>query len=139
MKVIPFNWEDLYFFFFSELLLLLSRFSRVRLCDPRDGSPPGSPVPEILQARTRVGCHLLFWASNCYSHTPSQSPWCTVKLVMDGSCFCSLWSQRSERTAVGSFWNRAVWLRLILDVNSAVVIYLPLKYLIQLGKERFES
>ena len=22
------------------------------LCDPRDGSPPGSPVPEILQART---------------------------------------------------------------------------------------
>ena len=38
------------------LLLLLSRFSRVRLwatlCDPRDGSPPGSPVPGILQART---------------------------------------------------------------------------------------
>ena len=29
------------------LLLLLSR-----LCDPRDGSPPGSPVPGILQART---------------------------------------------------------------------------------------
>ena len=22
------------------------------LCDPMDGSPPGSPVPEILQART---------------------------------------------------------------------------------------
>ena len=22
------------------------------LCDPRDGSPPGSPVPGILQART---------------------------------------------------------------------------------------
>ena len=36
----------------SDLLLLLSRFSRVRLCDPRDGSPPGSPVPGILQART---------------------------------------------------------------------------------------
>ena len=34
------------------LLLLLSRFSRVRLCDPVDGSPPGSPVPGILQART---------------------------------------------------------------------------------------
>ena len=25
--------------------LLLSHFSRVRLCDPIDGSPPGSPVP----------------------------------------------------------------------------------------------
>ena len=34
------------------LLLLLSRFSRVRLCDPKDDSPPGSAVPGILQART---------------------------------------------------------------------------------------
>ena len=35
------------------LLLLLSRFSRVRLCaTPRDGSPPGSSVPGIFQART---------------------------------------------------------------------------------------
>ena len=33
-------------------LLLLIRFSRVQLCDPIDGSPPGSPVPGILQART---------------------------------------------------------------------------------------
>ena len=33
------------------LLLLLSRFSPT-LCDPIDGSPPGSPVPGILQART---------------------------------------------------------------------------------------
>ena len=42
------------------LLLLISRFSHVRLCDPTDGgSPPGSPVPGILQARTRVGCHFL--------------------------------------------------------------------------------
>ena len=34
------------------LLLLLSRLSRVRLCDPIDGSPTGSSVPGILQART---------------------------------------------------------------------------------------
>ena len=36
------------------LLLLLSRFSHVllTLCDPIDGSPPGSPVHGILQART---------------------------------------------------------------------------------------
>ena len=35
-------------------LLLLRHFSRVRttLCDPIDGSPPGSLVPGILQART---------------------------------------------------------------------------------------
>ena len=37
----------------SQLLrLLLSHFSRVQLCNPIDGSPPGSPVPGILQART---------------------------------------------------------------------------------------
>ena len=30
------------------------------LCDPIDGSPPGSPVPGTLQARTLgVGCHFL--------------------------------------------------------------------------------
>jgi len=30
------------------------------LCDPIDGSPPGSPVPGILQGKnTGVGCHCL--------------------------------------------------------------------------------
>ena len=39
--------------FYKMLLLLLSRFSRVRLCaTPIDDSPPGSAVPGILQART---------------------------------------------------------------------------------------
>ena len=36
----------------SMLLLLLSCFSRVWLCDPIDGSPPDSTIPGILQART---------------------------------------------------------------------------------------
>ena len=37
----------------SLLLLLISSFSRVRLCaTPVDGSPPGSSIPGILQART---------------------------------------------------------------------------------------
>ena len=31
------------------------------LCDPRDGSPPGSPVPGILQART------LEWVAMAFS------------------------------------------------------------------------
>ena len=33
------------------------------LCDPIDGSPPGSPVPGILQART------LEWAAMSFSNT----------------------------------------------------------------------
>ena len=40
-------------------LLLLSRFSGVQLCDPIDGSPPGSPVPGILQAKTLEWVFLL--------------------------------------------------------------------------------
>ena len=45
------------------LLLLLSCFSRVRLCDLIDGSPPGSPVPGILQART------LEWVAISFSNS----------------------------------------------------------------------
>ena len=43
--------RDLSLLHSSTLLLLLSCFGRVRLCDPIDGSPPGSAVPGILQAR----------------------------------------------------------------------------------------
>ena len=41
---------------------MLSHFSRFQLCDPIDGSPPGSPVPGILQART------LEWAAISFSN-----------------------------------------------------------------------
>ena len=44
------------------MLLLLSRFSRVLLCSPIDGSPPGSPVPGILQARTLEWVAISFYA-----------------------------------------------------------------------------
>ena len=44
------------------LLLRLRRFSRVWLCDPIDGSPPGSPVPGILQAR------ILEWVAISFSN-----------------------------------------------------------------------
>ena len=40
--------------------------SRPTLCDPTDGSPPGSPVPGILQART------LEWAAISFSMRESE-------------------------------------------------------------------
>ena len=46
----------------TNLLLLLSRISRVRLCDPIDSSLPGSSVPGILQART------LEWVATSFSN-----------------------------------------------------------------------
>ena len=40
------------------------------LCDPKDGSPPGSPVPGILQART------LEWVVISFSnHESEKSKW----------------------------------------------------------------
>ena len=54
------------------LLLLLSHFHHVRLCDPIDGSPPGFSVHGILQAR------ILEWVAisfSCGAHKkPSNCP-----------------------------------------------------------------
>ena len=68
------------------LLLLLSCFSRVRLCDLIDSSPPGSPIPGILQARTLEWVAISF--SNAWkwkvkvksiSHVPHYAtPWTTA-------------------------------------------------------------
>jgi len=43
-----------------------SRQSCLTLCDPTDGSPPGSPVPGILQART------LEWVAISFSNHESE-------------------------------------------------------------------
>ena len=48
--------------YLNMLLLLLSRFSRVRLCNPMDSSPPGSSIPGILQAR------ILEWVAISFSN-----------------------------------------------------------------------
>ena len=49
------DYSSIIFNIFTRLrnqMLLLSHLSRVQLCDPIDGSPPGSSIPGILQART---------------------------------------------------------------------------------------
>ena len=49
-------------------LLLLSRFGRVWLCNPIDGSPPGFSVPAILQARILEWVAISFsnyWTTKC--------------------------------------------------------------------------
>ena len=43
------------------------------LCNPIDESPQGSPVPRILQARTRVGCHFLLQCMKVKSEVKSLS------------------------------------------------------------------
>ena len=60
--------------------------SCLTLCDPIDGSPPGSPIPGILQARTQVGCHFLLQCMKVRNES-EVAQWCpTFSDPMD----CSL-------------------------------------------------
>ena len=59
------------------LLLLLSCFSRVRLCNPIDSSPPGSSAPGILQARILEWVAISF--SNACMHAKSLQSCLTVR------------------------------------------------------------
>ena len=56
------------------------------LCDPIDSSPPGSPVPGILQARTRVGCHFLLQCTKVKSESEGAQSCPSLRDPMD----CSL-------------------------------------------------
>ena len=47
------------------------------LCDPIDGSPPGSPVPGILQSRT------LEWVAISFSNFTSSKSTDTVSLLIE--------------------------------------------------------
>ena len=51
------------------LLLLLSRFSRVRLCATPDGSPPGSLPWDSPGKNTGVGCHFLLQCTKVKSES----------------------------------------------------------------------
>ena len=53
--------------------------SCLTLCDPKDGSPPGSPVPRILQAR------VLEWGAIAFSgdpYTTDQILWSHKKRIL---------------------------------------------------------
>ena len=60
--------------------------SCLTLCDPIDSSPPGSAVPGILQARTRVGCHFLLQCMKVKSETEVSQSCLTLRDPVD----CSL-------------------------------------------------
>ena len=55
------------------------------LCDPIDGSPPGSPVPGILK-NTGVGCHFLLQCMKVKSESQVSQSCLTLHDPMD----CSL-------------------------------------------------
>ena len=74
--------------------------SCLTLCDPIDGSPPGSPVPGILQART------LEWL-------PLPSPMCEVKSESEVAQSCptlrTLWTAAYQAPPSMGFSRQEYW------------------------------
>ena len=56
------------------------------LCDPIDGSPPGSPVPGILQART------LEWVTISFSK--SKNKFCKIGTLLNVSFLSKQWMRK---------------------------------------------
>ena len=83
------------------LLLLLSHFSCARLCDPIDGSPQGSPVPGILQART------LEWVAISFS---SAWKWkVKVKLLSCIRLLATPWTAAYQASLSMGFSRQEYW------------------------------
>ena len=85
------------------LLLLLSRFSRVWLCDPIDGSPPGSAVPGILQART------LEWVAISFSNAGKWKV--KVKQLSCVWLFTNPWTAAFQAPQSMGFSRQEYWSR----------------------------
>ena len=84
------------------LLLLLSRFSHVWLCvNSIDGSPPGSPVPGILQART------LEWVAISFSN--AQKWKVKVKSLSHVRLFMMLWTAAYQAPPSMGFSRQECW------------------------------
>ena len=104
------------------------------LCDPIDGSPPGSPFPGILQARTLEWVAISFssawkWKVKVKSLSrvrPSATPWTAARLLCPRDfpgkstgvgCHCLLWRRTDS-------WKRLwCWERLLHPLKWS--IYLP--------------
>ena len=76
------------------------------LCDPIDGSPPGSPVPGILQART------LEWGAISFSNAWKWKV--KVKLLSRVWLFASPWTAAYQAPPSMGFSRQVYWSRVPL-------------------------
>ena len=75
--------------------------SCLTLCDPRDGSPPGSPVPGILQARTLEWVVISF--SNAWKWKVKVKAPCRVRL------FATPWTAAHQAPPSMGFSRQEYW------------------------------
>ena len=71
------------------------------LCDPKEGSPPGSPVPGILQART------LGWVAISFSNAWKWKV--RVKSLSHGRLFTTPWTAASQAPPSIGFSRQEHW------------------------------
>ena len=90
---------------------MLSHFSRVQLCDPIDGSPPGSPVPGILQART------LEWVAISFSNAWKWKV--KVKSLSHVWLFATPWTAAYQAPPSMGFFKQEHWSGVPLPSLSA--------------------
>ena len=72
--------------------------SCLTLCDPTDGSPPGSPVPGILQAR------ILEWAAISFSNACMHA-----KLLQSSPTLCDPMDSSPPGSSVHGFSRQEYW------------------------------
>ena len=103
------------------------------LCDPIDGSPPGSPVPGILQART------LEWVAISFSNA-----WKWKRKVKSLSCigfFMTPWTVAYQAPPSMGFSRQEYWSGLPLPSPYTVLgrLYLKLRFQLQKGKKNWDN
>ena len=94
------------------LLLLLSLQSCLTLCDPIDGSPPGSPIPGILQARTLEWVAISF--SNAWKWKVKVKSFSGVRL------FATPWTAAHQAPPSMGFSRQEYWSGVPLPSPSAM-------------------
>ena len=110
------------------LLLLLSCFSRIRLCATRDGSPPGSPVPGILQART------LEWVAISFSNTWKWKV--KVKLLSHVRLIATAWTAAYQAPPSMGFSRQEYWSGVSLPSLAMLLVLTNFHFLRTLQAEQ---
>ena len=84
--------------------------SCLTLCDPIDGSPPGSPVPGILQARTPEWVTISF--SNAWKGKVKVKSLSRVRLL------ATLWTAAHQAPLPMGFSRQEYWSGVIMTLLS---------------------
>ena len=104
-----------------------SRQSCPTLCDPIDGSPPGSPVPGILQARS------LEWVAISFSDAWKWKV--KVKSLSRVRLLATPWTAACQAPPSMGFSRQEHWsgVPLLFAVNHAIIFFPEFSYLLSHG------